>query len=95
MAYNGIAWPGVDRSISAITKARGVHVRTLKLAQEQPKLFKRPSSVQMKAKAAIADYDTALKVLRDAKKAAEAPPRKRRVKTLQTLENQAGNQTAS
>jgi Tfp pilus assembly protein PilN len=78
MAYNGIAWPGVSLSIKAITSQRGKVVRGLRLLEEQPKLFKNPRRETERRRREVADYDTALKVLRDVQKAAEAPPRKRR-----------------
>lgn len=78
MAYNGFAWPGLSQPISRLVAARGKHARTLALVKESPKLFNRPTNVRRRCEEAIAQFDTALKVLRDVQKAAESPPKKRR-----------------
>lgn len=80
MSYSGMAWPGLQLSIKAVNRDRAKLQRTIKLVQEQPKLFKRPSSVLLKTKAALADLDTGLKVLRDAARAAEAPAKRSKPK---------------
>lgn len=81
MTYSGIAWPGLTTPIKMLNAGRARHVRMLKMVQEHPKLYKRPLNVKRTAQEAIAQYDAALKVLRDAQRAAEAPPKPRRVRS--------------
>lgn len=78
MAYVGIAWPGVTLALNVLRRYRGKEARKLAMVNEQPKLFKRPTDVRRRTEAAVAQYDAALKVLRDAERAMSAPPRKRR-----------------
>lgn len=80
MAYNGIAWPGLTMPVKMLNAGRARHVRLLKMVQEHPKLYKRPLNVKRTAQEAIAQYDAALKVLRDAQRAAEAPAKPRRAR---------------
>lgn len=77
MAYNGMAWPGVTLAMNAIRRARGKDARKLAMVKESPKLFKRPTDVRRRTEAAVAQYDAALKVLRDAERAMVAPKRTR------------------
>ena len=80
MAYTGLAWPGLTLSIKALNVERAKYARWIKTLDENPKLFKRPTTVRQKYKAMLADIDTGLKVLRDAERAMAAPPRPRRVR---------------
>lgn len=86
MSYNGFAWPGLSQPISRLVAARGKHARTLALVKESPKLFNRPTNVRRRCEEAIAQFDTALKVLRDVQKAAEAPPKRARGRRLNELD---------
>jgi hypothetical protein len=80
MAYAGLAFPGLELSMKAIRAKRGDVVRWLKTLEDNPKIFKQPKRVREKYERMLADYDTGLKVLRDAQRAAEAPPKARRVR---------------
>lgn len=91
MAYNGIAWPGVDLSIKVITSQRARVVRGLRLLEEHPKLFKNPRRETERRRREVADYDTALKVLRDVQKAAMAPPKTKRVRKVSVRDAMEGN----
>jgi hypothetical protein len=81
-----LAWPGVVLAVSAIRRARGRDARKLALVKDSPKLFKRPTDVKRRTEAALAQYDTALKVLRDAERAVLAPKRTRRGRRLNELD---------
>lgn len=77
MAYAGMAWPGLTLSIKAVNYQRATILRWIKSLDDNPKAYKRPTSLRMKWKAMLADLDTGLKVLRDAERAVQAPRRKR------------------
>lgn len=80
MAYNGIAWPGLELSMKAVNRERAKLQRWIKTCEENPKLYKRPKSILMKYKAMLADLDTGLQILRAAQKATERPAKRKRQK---------------
>jgi hypothetical protein len=87
MTYNGLAWPGLELSIRAVTAERNKVQRWIRSMDDAPKgYYKNPKRIRTKWEAMLADLDTGLKVLRDVRKAAEAPPKKRRGRRLNELD---------
>lgn len=77
MAYNGIAWPGLELSLKAVNRERTKIARWVKTGEDNPGCYIKHNRAMAKYKAMLADLDTGLKVLRDAQRVAEAPIRKR------------------
>lgn len=76
MTYNGLAWPGLELSIKAVTAQRNKIARWIKTGEDNPGCYIRHKATMVKYRARLADLDTGLKVLRDAERAM-APPAKR------------------
>lgn len=81
MTYNGIAWPGLELSIKAVSAQRNKIARWIKTGEDNPGCYIKHKSAMAKYRARLADLDTGLKVLRDAQRAAEAPAKPRRVRS--------------
>lgn len=73
MAYNGMAWPGLELSIKAVNRDRTKIARWIKTGEDNPGCYIKHNRAMAKYRAMLADLDTGLKVLRDAQRAVEAP----------------------
>jgi hypothetical protein len=80
MAYNGMAWPGLELSIKAVNRERAKYARWIKTGEDNPGCYIRHKSAMTKYRAKLADLDTGLRVLRDAERAMSAPARPKRAK---------------
>jgi hypothetical protein len=78
MAYNGVAWPGLELSIKVVNRDRAKIARWIKTGEDKPGCYIRHKQAMTKYRAMLADLDTGLKVLRDAERAMAAPAKRTR-----------------
>ena len=86
MAYNGMAWPGLELSIKAVNRERTKIARWIKTGEDNPGCYIRHKQAMTKYRARLADLDTGLKVLRDAERAMSAPAKPRRSRRAERSE---------